>query len=61
MWILNPVERAAAERRVAEIARELGELPQKRSNEQVQRAAELDREMAELNHKLSGIGPPRAG
>jgi len=60
MRILNPEERAAAEQRIAEIARELKALPVKPSDEQAQLAAELELELAELNHKMIGIGPPVA-
>ena len=60
MRILNPDERAAAKKRIAEISLELNSMPPNRVGAQAQRAAELERELADLNHKLTGIGPPRA-
>ena len=54
MRILNPEERLAVEKRIAEIVDELSGLP-----EQARRAAELNGEMAELKKKLIGIGPPK--
>ena len=60
MRTLNPDERVVAEKRIAEISVELSSMPKNRAGAQAQRAAELERELAELNHKLTGIGPPRA-
>ena len=61
MKILNPIERAEAEQRVAEIVRQRDALPAERSAEQARQAAELEQELATLEKKLRGIGPPRAG
>ncbi len=60
MRILNPDERAATEKRIAEISVELNSIPRNRAGAQAQRAAKLEGELADLNHKLIGIGPPRA-
>ena len=61
MKLLDPAERAAAVKRIAEISAELGALPTPWPAEKAGRVADLQREYGELARKIEGIGPPRAG